>query len=83
MGALARQQGFLGILTELLKPDLNIEHMCKYIALLKGYTQEEEAIFAGYNGGLSAMKKRDTSYYNQKYVDRVMVSLKLYRTKKD
>lgn len=75
MGALAREQGHKGLMAELLKPDLNIEHICRRFKTLKTISNDPSDLFAMYNGGPQAVHKVNGRYFNQKYVDSVMVHL--------
>jgi hypothetical protein len=69
MGALAREQGHPGLMPELLKPEVNIQHICTRIKTLRNISTEVLDIFAMYNGGPGAVKKTLGKYSNQAYVD--------------
>jgi hypothetical protein len=71
MGAVAREQGFKGTMPELVQPELNLKHVCIRLAELKKKSQDQDSVFAGYNGGPAAMKKINGMYVNQPYVDKV------------
>jgi soluble lytic murein transglycosylase-like protein len=71
MGALAREQGHHGALSELTIPEINIDQLALRLKYLRGLTSESDAVFAAYNGGPGALKKIDGAYVNQKYVDTV------------
>lgn len=72
MGALAREQGHKGFMAELLIPEINIKHMAIRLAELKKRTSLPDYIFAGYNGGIGAMRKQASGLFiNQKYVTQV------------
>lgn len=72
MGGLAREQGHTGMLSELIKPEVNIKHMCIRIDHLKKISQEPQDVFSMYNGGPGAIHKSNGVYLNQAYVERVM-----------
>lgn len=78
MGALAREQGHQGFMAELLKPEVNLKHICQRLKFLKRYSHEAEAIFAAYNGGPGALRLIDGKFKNQNYVDSVLSHLKKY-----
>lgn len=72
MGSLAREQGHTTSLSELCDPETNIVHLCTRLSYLKLHAGGiESSIFAGYNGGLGALRKVNNLYLNQKYVDTV------------
>lgn len=72
MGALAREQGHKGLMAELLIPEINIKHMAIRLAELKRRSPDPLHIFAGYNGGIGAMRKQASGLFtNQKYVTSV------------
>lgn len=75
MGALAREQGFKGAMPELLKPEINILHICIRLKNLKVKFSKAEDVFAAYNGGFGAVKKINDEYKNQKYVDSILYNL--------
>lgn len=73
MGALAREQGHKGLMAELLKPEVNIKHICIRLKKLKTISPLAEDVFAMYNGGAAAKQKNQTGKYrNQEYVDSVL-----------
>lgn len=75
MGSVARELGFDGYLTELSNPEPGIRFGCmKFKKLLRRYPKFEDAI-ASYNAG-SARLKRDLTYVNQEYVDKVLAQYK-------
>lgn len=71
MGAVARELGFKGALTQLVDPLLNLELGCRHFLRLKraGYTVHDN--IAAYNAG-SARKMDSGKYINQSYVDKVV-----------
>lgn len=72
MGAVAREQGFKGHLTELCKPSKGLRVGCsKLKALLNKYESIEDAVSA-YNQG-SPRKDSNGEYFNKSYVEKVMV----------
>jgi soluble lytic murein transglycosylase-like protein len=75
MGALARQQGHVGNMPELLRPEVNIKHMCIYLDQLKKNSLTDEFVFAKYNGGPGAVNA-DGTVVNPDYVSKVMGILK-------
>lgn len=72
MGGLAREQGHTSMLSELIKPEVNIKHMCIRIDHLKKISEVPQDVFACYNGGPGAIHKANGVYLNQAYVERVM-----------
>lgn len=77
MGAVAREFGHGGLLTELLTPEVNIEYMCLLLRDLRNTSSFPDDVFAMYNGGRGALYARDKTtglYPNQPYVN----SIKLY-----
>lgn len=73
MGAIARDMGFEGWLTELTNPEINIAIGMKYLAsLAKKYMESHgiDGVIAAYNAG-SPKKTADGKYRNQAYVDKV------------
>lgn len=76
MGALAREQGHTGLLTELLNPELNVKHICIRLEKLRSISQDPLTVFAMYNGGPGARKKLEGKFVNQAYVDKVSEELK-------
>lgn len=71
MGALARELGFEGLLTQLVDPKINIEFMCKRIQQLYKISSSIEDVIAMYNGGKGALHRQEGVYKNQGYVDSV------------
>jgi hypothetical protein len=76
MGALAREQGHQGLMAELIDPETNIHHMCRFIRTIKKDAPDTDAVFAMYNGGKGALIRKTSKYPNQKYVDSVNRRLK-------
>lgn len=77
MGALAREQGHIGLMAELVEPELNIKHMCIRIQALGKYSANRDAIFSMYNGGPGILAKfKEQKYFNQHYVDKINKNLK-------
>lgn len=73
MGALLREQGLTGFLSEALDPTVNITHLCKRIKTLEKISSNQNDIIAMYNGGPGAILRKDSfgKYRNQAYVDSV------------
>lgn len=72
MGAVAREQGFASYLSQLVIPDLNLNHICMTIVKLRKISPSWDDICAMYNGGPGAIKKDSFGKYkNQAYVDSV------------
>jgi soluble lytic murein transglycosylase-like protein len=80
MGALAREQGHTGFIAELIKPEINIKHICLRLVDLKKYSNEAPDIFAMYNGGPGARIKINSRYRNESYVNAVMTHLQKYKS---
>jgi soluble lytic murein transglycosylase-like protein len=72
MGAVAREHGNVGFMSELLKPEINIEYVCKYLKWLKGISDKPDDVFAMYNGGPAKRHKVNGRYSNQPYVNSVL-----------
>lgn len=68
MGALAREQGHLGLMGELLVPELGITHLSIRVHHLLELSENTDDIFAMYNGGPGAIHKSNGKYINQGYV---------------
>jgi soluble lytic murein transglycosylase-like protein len=71
MGAVAREYGHRGWLTELCRPEVGLEYGCKYfVRLLKRFRTIDAAVSA-YNQG---SPRRDVKgrYLNEHYVDKVL-----------
>ncbi len=75
MGAVARERGHMGLMGELLKPDVNLQVMCKHIIYLKQISTDPADLFAMYNGGPGAIHKVNGRYSNQSYVNDVFAHL--------
>lgn len=74
MGGTCRDLGFVGMLTDLLDPSLNIDYMILYF---KKYCSEYIYVtdkIAAYNAG-KVTKIATGEYINQAYVDRVVAAL--------
>lgn len=82
MGAVAREYGFRGKLSDLLKTELNLAYGKMYLAkLIRRYKTKENAVSA-YNQG-TPRRFKNGKYKNQRYVDMVMRKYrKLNRGKK-
>jgi len=76
MGAVARQQGHLGLMSELVQPELNVKHMCILIDHLKKKSHDPNDIFSMYNAGAKGLQKINGQYSNQIYVDQINEILK-------
>jgi len=85
MGAVARERGFKGWLTELCDPAVNLEWGCKHLRWmvdhnnaygLPDYRITPEDLAAAWNGGTRVVV--DGKYKNQSYVDRVKAALVNY-----
>lgn len=79
MGALAREQGHQGLMTELLTPEVNINHIAIRIKDLKKLCKTPEEIFACYNGGPDALKRVNGQFRNLNYVQSAMAFLTKWR----
>lgn len=67
----ARWMGFKGTDEELLKPEVNLEYVAKYLRYqLDRYENDIPEAIAAYNAG-SVKYREDGSYINQAYVNRV------------
>ncbi len=71
MGAVAREHGFKGMLTELVKPDLNLNYGCLHLLRMQGKYREREEWVSAYNAG-QALKLANGQFVNQHYVSKVM-----------
>lgn len=80
MGAVARELGHLGYLSELLDPKTNIYYMCLLISRCMKTSSQQSDIFAMYNGGEGALRLINGKYPNQTYVDSVTHYLSEYET---
>lgn len=76
MGALAREQGHMGLMAELIDHELNIKHVCMRLKNLRKYSNEKDDLFSMYNGGPGSLQKSQGAYLNQSYVDSVNQKLK-------
>ena len=70
MGAVAREHGFKGWLTELCQDAIGIEYGCKHLSTFHRKYEEESDMIAAYNAG-SARKTKGGMYVNQAYVNKV------------
>jgi hypothetical protein len=78
MGAVARQRGFQGYLSQLAVPEIGVRFGCLHLkSFLERYKDEHDAI-ASYNAG-SPRKNAQNKYVNQSYVDKVMDNLNKLR----
>jgi len=86
MGAVARERGFRGWLTELCDPAVNLEWGCKHLRWmidhnnaygLPDYRIKPEDLAAAWNGGKARFV--DGKYTNQSYVDRVVKAMEEYQ----
>lgn len=74
MGAVARERGLKGWMTELFDPELNLEIGCRHLArFFHRYEVMDDAV-ASYNAG--SPRKKDGKYVNQGYVDKVKGKMK-------
>jgi hypothetical protein len=72
MGALYREQGGKGFMAELLIPEINLKHIAIRLAYLQKKSKDPATIFAGYNGGVGAMRKLPSGLFrNELYVRNV------------
>lgn len=71
MGAVAREHGFTGWLTRLLKPETNLEMGCRHLAWLEKRFGRRDMVVSAYNMGFPR-QKADGCFVNQEYVDKVM-----------
>ncbi|MEW6265319.1 MAG: transglycosylase SLT domain-containing protein [Thermodesulfobacteriota bacterium] len=71
MGAVARERGFQGWLTELCRPEQGLEYGCRHLAWLLDRFSPIEAAVSAYNQGFPR-RGPDGRYLNQPYVDKVM-----------
>lgn len=69
MGALAREQGHMGLMGELLDPKINIMHIGIRLKDLSRECKKPEEFFAAYNGGIDAVRRNNGKFKNQPYVD--------------
>lgn len=80
MGGLARELGFEDHMGHLLRPEINIEYVCKYLLRIQINAKTPDAIFACYNGGMGALlNQKDGKFPNQGYVDSCMNHLAKWR----
>lgn len=78
MGGVARELGFMGNLSELFEPGLNLEYGIKKLrSLVKKYADESEVI-SSYNQG-SPRRLPGGLFENQAYVDKVWKELSRLR----
>ena len=86
MGAVARERGFRGWLTELCDPQVNLEWGCKHLRWmidhnnaygLPDYRITPEDLAAAWNGGTRVVV--DGKYKNQSYVDRAVKAMEGYQ----
>jgi soluble lytic murein transglycosylase-like protein len=84
MGAVLREKGFRGWLTEILSDaDAQLDYGCMHLAkYLKMYGGELPLAIAAYNAG-TARNGSDGRLINQDYVDRVLREAEKYRAVKD
>ena len=85
MGAVARERGFRGWLTELCDPTVNLEWGCRHLRWmidhnnaygLPDFRIKPEDLAAAWNGGTRIVI--DGKYKNQSYVDRVVAAMVNY-----
>lgn len=69
MGAVARELGFRGHLTQLCDPETNLHYGCKKLAMLAHRYPNTSDVIAAYNAGHPRMVQG--KYDNQGYVDKV------------
>lgn len=70
MGAVAREYGFKGWLTELCQPDVGLEYGCRHLKRYADRYRNWLDAIAAYNAG--SPRKAGDVYVNQSYVDKVM-----------
>jgi soluble lytic murein transglycosylase-like protein len=75
MGGTARDLGYVGMLSELLSPEIAVDMGIRYFKTrCARYTELEDQI-AAYNAGSARKDALTGKYINQKYVDRVLNAL--------
>ncbi|HUX29471.1 MAG TPA: lytic transglycosylase domain-containing protein [Thiobacillus sp.] len=86
MGAVARERGFRGWLTELCDPSVNLEWGCKHLRWMLDHNNayglpdfriKPEDLAAAWNGGTRIVI--DGKYKNQSYVDLVVKAMVNYQ----
>ena len=86
MGAVARERGFGGWLTELCDPAVNLEWGCRHLRWMLDHNNayglpdfriKPEDLAAAWNAGTRVMV--DGKYKNQSYVDRVVRAMEGYQ----
>lgn len=78
MGAVARERGFQGELTELTDPRKSLYFSILHLKMLLGRYKLERDAIAAYNAG-SPTRDKFNLYTNQAYVDKVSVKAIQYR----
>ena len=75
MGGKARELGYTGMLTELIKPELCVELSCQFMRRLFDRYKSYEHVAAAYNAGTPIMDFQTHKFRNQEYVDTIMSNL--------
>jgi soluble lytic murein transglycosylase-like protein len=75
MGALAREQGFKGMMPELTIPEVNLYQLGMRLDHLKRLNDDQDYVFAAYNAG-PAVHRVNGVFPNQFYVDKINGFLK-------
>lgn len=75
MGAVAREAGFQGSFPQLCEPMMGLEYGCRHLRKFQDRWQNWQDSIASYNAG-NPRKMPNGLYFNQGYVDRVLVKWK-------
>lgn len=76
MGAVAREYGFSGHLTDLLDAQLGLSYGCKHLKRLTERHGEERKVIAAYNAGSPRYRPDKVLFVNQPYVDKVSLIIR-------
>jgi soluble lytic murein transglycosylase-like protein len=80
LGSTARSIGFNQRLSDLFKPEINIDVGCRYLSMLwKNYYSKYgiKGVISAYNGG-KPLVNDDWTFVNQPYIDKVLLAMKQY-----
>lgn len=78
MGAVAREHGFEGRFPELCQEAVGLRYGCAQLSKFYTRYRDEAAAVSAYNQG-SPRKRKDGTYKNQEYVNKVMRAYKEFR----
>lgn len=74
MGGKARELGYTGPLTELVRPDVIMPYACQFLKKLLVRYHAYEYVAAAYNAGTPILDSKTGLFRNQQYVSKVLLN---------